>query len=163
MQKITKFVVNGVEYGSIDQMPPEIRRQYLEAMEALRGVGKKDGSNVPLSAAASGVRVEESIVYNGRQYKSRDELPPEVRKLLECESSPGAAGEPDDLVVKTTRTYPPKVHMSTRVSTDADDWPSQSTSGFPRLLVFGLIVVVVILLFLWLSGVKPADLLQHRR
>ena len=36
MKELTKITVNGREYDSIEQMPPEVLRDYLQAMEAVR-------------------------------------------------------------------------------------------------------------------------------
>jgi len=156
-----KIVVNGREYEGIEQMPPEVRRQYLLAVGAL---GDADGDGVPEvleKPGSSGVVVRESILYNGRKYTSRDELPPEVRELLERMPKPGPGENETRVEVKTTKVFPPRVSISERRITDNEGQRRGARSGFQGLLVAGLIVVVLILLFLWLSGIKPADLWRN--
>jgi hypothetical protein len=83
MQKFTKIVINGREYKSIDQMPPDVRRQYLELMGTLGEDANHDGvPDVLQKPGSPNVIVKESIEFNGRKYNSRDELPPNVREIL---------------------------------------------------------------------------------
>ena len=93
----TRITVNGVEYSSIDQMPPDVRRQYERAMGML---ADKDGNGVPdileghkeSTAEFSGsdhpgmestVVTSSSIVVNGKQYARWEDVPPEIRRLLQ--------------------------------------------------------------------------------
>jgi len=153
-----KIVVNGREYDGIEQMPLEVRQQYLQAVRAM---GDADGDGVPdvlEKPGSSNVVVRESIIYNGREYKSRDELPPEVRDMLDHMPKPQPGENETRVEIKTTKVLPPQVNVSERWISDAERQRGDPGSGFPWLLVTGLIVVVLVLLFLWLSGVKPADL-----
>ncbi len=151
-----KIVFNGREFDGVDQMPAEIRGQYLQAISAL---GDSDGNGIPdilERSGSSSVPVTESIVFNGREYKNRDELPVEVREALESVPPP----KPEDVttkVVVNTRTFPVKTTVSVRAA--GREW--QRTSGLRPawLLVVALSVVVIILLGLWLSRISPADLL----
>lgn len=45
------FFVNGKEYGSVEEMPREIREAYERAMRASQGQGHigKDGGSIPVS------------------------------------------------------------------------------------------------------------------
>ncbi len=102
--------------------------------------------------------VKESIFYNGREYKDRNELPTEARELLEQVSEPKAGDAESRLEIKTTKVFPTQVTVSERWSSDNQRESAGVRSGFPRLLVTGLVVAVLLLLFLWLSGIKPEDL-----
>ena len=58
---VRKIIVNGVEYHSLEAMPPDVRAKYEKAMDG---------------ALHSGVTL------NGRPFDSVESLPPEVRKTI---------------------------------------------------------------------------------
>lgn len=60
-----KIVVNGHEYGSVEELPDDLRQAYNRAM-----------STVPELSKAK-------IVFNGREYGSKEEMPSEVRSIYE--------------------------------------------------------------------------------
>lgn len=68
----TRFKVNGKEYGSLEELPPDIRDAYEKAMAA-KGGG-------PLAGGAPG---SAKVTFNGREYASLDEMPPEERRMYE--------------------------------------------------------------------------------
>src|SRR6476620_2810800 len=76
-----KIVFNGREYQGLDQMPPEVRQQYLSLIKNFGGDSNNDG--VPDLLESPSLVAEESIEYNGRIYHSRNELPPDVKALLD--------------------------------------------------------------------------------
>ena len=104
MRELTKITVNGHTYDSIEQMPPDVLQDYLQAMEATR-----DGK---VSNASTGTVVSESIIYNGQEYKSRDELPPEVRALLAKMPEQSADTKTTNVEIKTIKTFRPQVSIS---------------------------------------------------
>lgn len=63
-----KFVVNGQEYGSIDELPQEVR----EAIRASLSSGK-----------VIDMKKRSSIDFNGREYRSASEMPPSERSIYE--------------------------------------------------------------------------------
>ena len=136
MRELTKITVNGREYDSIEQMPSDVLQDYLQAMEAVRE-GKA-------SDASTGTVVSESIIYNGQEYKSRDELPPEARALLAQMPEPSAAAKTTNVEIKTIKTFPPRVSISEKFVEDR----REKDPGVAWLWVKILSVVVVILLIL---------------
>ena len=64
----TKIVFNGQEYGSVDEMPEEVRRHYRDviALAAKGGLNVKRSSNIEFK-------------FNDKVYKVADEMPPIVR------------------------------------------------------------------------------------
>lgn len=68
-----KVVVNGQEYGSVAEMPEEIRRAYENAINTSLGAGQ------PAGPGGGGAKV----VFNGREYRSLEEMPPETRRLYD--------------------------------------------------------------------------------
>jgi len=102
MSKLTKITINGREYDSVEQMPPDAREKYEEAMAALEeedafkmlGLGKRGVTQTTQTV------VQETITYNGREYASRDELPPEVRALLEKLPAPSPNDPKTEVKIK---------------------------------------------------------------
>jgi hypothetical protein len=81
-----KIVVNGKEYASVDELPPEERRLYESAMQML---GDRDGDGVPdllqQGAGTADISVSTTqIVADGRVYRDASELPPEARARYEA-------------------------------------------------------------------------------
>lgn len=62
------IVVAGKTYGSIEEMPPEVRRVYDLAVTAQSE-----------AVAKAGIKV----VFNGKEYPSLDSMPEDVRKLYQ--------------------------------------------------------------------------------
>ena len=60
-----KIVVNGQEFHSLDELPPDLRALYDKALAS--------GSDKPTTRR---------IVFNGRDVDSIDGLPPEARELI---------------------------------------------------------------------------------
>jgi hypothetical protein len=98
------IVIDGKTYNSVNEMPPEVRRQYEEAMRNV----SRDRMNAPTSGQVGGMTdanmnglpdaLEDlansqgsfntamnsaSIVVNGQTYTSIDQLPPEARAQYE--------------------------------------------------------------------------------
>jgi hypothetical protein len=57
----TKIVVNGKEYASVDELPPELRKPYEQALAR--------------NAAQS------KITFNGQSFNSVEEMPEDVRRM----------------------------------------------------------------------------------
>ncbi len=68
-----KIVVNGKEYGSVEELPANIRTTYEKALS--------DGA-VPVRAAG-GSAVGGRITVGGTTYDSPESMPPEVRRLYD--------------------------------------------------------------------------------
>ncbi len=118
---VSKIVVDGREYGSPDDMPPDVRRVYEQVMGRL---GDADRDGVPdllqplVGSAGVGHTIETtSITVNGKTYGGPDEMPEDVRRLYQAAMaklavrggdpsvvfSKGAGGAPAD------RTFPDPV------------------------------------------------------
>ncbi len=74
---IGKIKFNGTEYGSPEEMPPDVRAAYDKALElAKQGkLGGLPGSHVNVKFSTK-VRFS----YNGKVYESPEEMPPDVRE-----------------------------------------------------------------------------------
>ena len=82
----TKIVVNGKEYHSIEELPPDVRAKYEAALAA--------------RAQAHGTS---RIVFNGQPYDSLEAMPADVRALYEAamanlaKTSPTSPALPQDI------------------------------------------------------------------
>lgn len=92
----TRITVNGVEYRSVDEMPPDVRQQYDRAMKIL---ADRDGNGVPdirqgkaPSGQASDAGDVKNVVttvtrtsryfINGREYQRLEDIPADLRAML---------------------------------------------------------------------------------
>ena len=148
-----KIVINGREYDGIDQMPPDVRQQYLQLVGSLGDADRNGVPDVLERPGSSSVEVNTSIIYNGREYKDRSELPAEVREILERMPPPQPGATPTRVEVQT------KVLSNKDISARWLSGGESKTPGLrlsiPWVLITILLVMIVILLFLWLSGVTP--------
>lgn len=69
-----KFVVNGKEYGSVDEMPEQVRDAYKKAAETL-GTGTTGAPHIQATST--------KIVFNGQEYPDKESMPSDVRKMYE--------------------------------------------------------------------------------
>ncbi|HOU50821.1 MAG: hypothetical protein KBG22_07510 [Smithella sp.] len=68
-----KYIVNGREYTSIEQMPADIRQVYEKAVSGKEGI-----SNENILSLSAG-----KIVFNGQEYESVDSMPLDIRQMYE--------------------------------------------------------------------------------
>ena len=149
-----KIVINGREYDGIDQMPPDVRQQYLQLVGSLGDADRNGVPDVLERPGSSSVEVNTSIIYNGREYKDRSELPAEVREILE-RMPPPQPGATQTRVEVQTKVLSNKEDISARWQSEGESKTPGFKRSFPWALITILLVMIVILLFLWLSGVTP--------
>ncbi len=65
----TKIRINGKEYGSAGEMPPEVRSVYEKAMADRQ------------TSSGSRVSSHATITFNGQTFSSLEEMPAEVRSI----------------------------------------------------------------------------------
>ena len=159
MKTTTKIVVNGQTFDSVEQMRPEVREQYLLAVRALGSANEDGVLDVPDNRISSSVQVHESIIYNGKEYNRRDELPPEARDLLDHMPAPKPGDDKTRIEVKTTKVLPPQVSISSSWLNEDGRRFSDAGAGVPSWLVWTLVLALLVLLFLWLSGIRPSSLI----
>lgn len=147
MSDVTKIMVNGREYDSVEQMPPDIREEYQQAMAALQKAGAFKMPGLGKKGVTRTV-VQETISYNGRDYTSRDELPPEARELLEKMPAPSPEDPMTDVKIETVRNLPSEEFI---IKSFQDREKAPAPERDPKIawmLVSILTVVVLVLLFL---------------
>ena len=95
----TRIVINGREYRSVDEMPVDVRRQYERAMATL---ADRDGNGVPdvfegkarppqsPDGRVTILQRSSRYVVNGREYDRLEDVPAEVRAVLQTKHSSAA-------------------------------------------------------------------------
>ncbi len=82
-----KIVVNGKEYGSLEELPADVRETYRQAVARL---GESGGRQLSLSLSMPG-----PITFNGKEYRDEAAMPPGVREtyrdLMKAVEGGGAA------------------------------------------------------------------------
>ena len=85
----TKITVNGVEYESVEAMPPDVRRTYEEIMAKFPDMAQlaadgpaeiREGSFGPVKVNTA---VQKKIVVNNVTYENEESMPPDVRQAYE--------------------------------------------------------------------------------
>lgn len=134
----TKIRVNGKEYSSPDEMPPEIRRAYERAMAQV-AAGRDTLS------ARSGLRV----IFNGQEYHSVEEMPAVVRHVYESAMAAANQGNDNvpDAVQGTARLQTQSSNVSPSISPVLGGAGTSPESTGPRLLI--AIGGALLLLALW--------------
>jgi len=84
----TRIRVNGREYRSVEEMPPNIRQAYENAMSRSPDDGDRSGIESADGPAVAGA----GITFNGHPYASVDGMPSDVRALYESAMAAVRAG-----------------------------------------------------------------------
>jgi hypothetical protein len=81
----TKIRVNGQDYGSVNDMPPEVRQAYERALAMMRGAKPGGFLDKLGSGARANVQVVSNakVVFNGQEYASVEQMPAKVRQLYQ--------------------------------------------------------------------------------
>ena len=107
-QRSTRIVVNGQEYHSLEEMPPEVRSLYERALQMAAEEDARDiagpggaAASSPPADTGSHISVKQVVtstkfVVNGKEYASIDEMPADVagqvRAAVASAGSEGLAG-----------------------------------------------------------------------
>jgi hypothetical protein len=75
------ITINGKTYSSVDEMPPDVRRQYETAMQFLHS--KNAGPLPDASAGDVNVSTTSRIVVNGKAYSRWEDVPPGARPAFQ--------------------------------------------------------------------------------
>jgi hypothetical protein len=68
-----KYKINGKEYNSIEEMPPDIRNAFEKAMASQKASGQLVNPSP----------MKNKIIFNGAEYQSIDAMPQDIRQLYE--------------------------------------------------------------------------------
>jgi RNase P/RNase MRP subunit p29 len=146
-----KIVVNGREYGSVEEMPPDVRQAYERMRSAFVDSDRDGVPDMFEGRDANVVSVtRQKIVVNGREYGGADEMPLDVRRAFESAretagarharmpGDPGAGGRSRVRVV-TSSTAPTMQGVK-------GEAVQESRRTLWALVVAGLLLVIAVLL-----------------
>src|ERR1700748_3032515 len=84
---VGRININGKTYSSVDEMPPDVRQQYEQAMQKL--MADEDHNGIPDmlerpsgSTGKVGVSATQSIIVNGKHYDRLEDVPEEFREVM---------------------------------------------------------------------------------
>lgn len=143
---IRRFIVNGKEYESLEDMPDDIRRGIEKAMAKETRTKAK-----PRFEMSSG------IVVNGKEYDSIEEMPPDVREIYEELKEAIESGEmTDDAVSLAGEDITSKNLYSKAISYSGPGpiGPQSSFLSFPRWVKTGLFFIAVIMALYFLIHIN---------
>jgi hypothetical protein len=109
-----KIIFNGREFDGIEAMPADLRKQYEDVLRLLADSGQAaaDGKGAIRKIVKTSVRT--AIVVNQKEYKSLDELPPELRAEYARAVGSGGTGGDGLSPVALTPGRRPGVTLPTR-------------------------------------------------
>jgi len=91
-----KITVNGVEYDSVEAMPPDVRKIYDASMTtARRGLGGLHVTLAEQHTVRRGGELKQTLVVNGKTYADEDAMPPDVREQYDKAMATWKAGGPN--------------------------------------------------------------------
>jgi len=133
----TRYIVDGKEYKSLEEMPDDIRRGIEKAM-----------AEEAHTQAKPKMIISSRFVINGKEYDSIEEMPPDVREMYERVVEALATGETNDHTVSPAdEDITSKNLYSKEISYRGPGpiGPKSSFLLFPRLAKIGLFLIAVIL------------------
>ncbi|MCX5642987.1 MAG: hypothetical protein NTY10_07195 [Candidatus Omnitrophica bacterium] len=68
-----KYIVNGKEYGSVKEMPDNIRQVYEKALD----------SSLATNPGTNPGNIKKKIMFNGQEYENVEAMPPDVRQTYD--------------------------------------------------------------------------------
>ena len=144
----TRITINGQSFGSVEEMPAEVRRQYESAMGLL---ADKDGNGIPdvlegkevVAITESGDSMKSNIVtnvtttrlvVNGQEYARWEDVPAAIREAIEN----ARGGGPGSVALQPSATPSAPVNRSPRPI--PDDGGIKIGLGWVILLIIAAVV-----------------------
>jgi hypothetical protein len=96
-----RITVNGKTYKSVDEMPPDIRREYEQTMQKM--MADRDRNGVPdilehpssnTGVASFGTKQLDQISVNGKTYNRLEDVPQEFREAIQRAMTSNTATPP---------------------------------------------------------------------
>ena len=129
----TRLRVNGREYASVDELPPDLRRAYARAVA--RGSDAHHHLTPPGDDAPLGIAARSRIVFNGQEYADVSQMPQEVRKLYDdaLATFDAEMSAPSTEAIGATQISAPALAVSA----------ARPESTSTRLIIIGLLVAAL--------------------
>ena len=137
-----KFIVNGKEYTSVEEMPPELREAYEKAV--------RSGAGVRIEKPH--VSVEGKIVFNGQEYRSLVAMPEEVRRIYQSVMKSVETGEAStEFLSAALGDEATRPHQNQAIYTPVDlAKPIEPTSSMPRWIIAGVVLLGLVFVLYYL-------------
>jgi hypothetical protein len=140
----TKIIINGKEYSSPDELPPELRKAYDQALAER------------VNSAQMKITSSSKFTYNGQTYNSREDIPEEARHLYDAAMEtidkdhdgipdPLQISQPGNLADAGTST--PMAPLPAQQSPITPDRPGSSRAVTVIFLVLIILLAVAFLYF----------------
>jgi|GEM_PF-489535 len=175
-----KINFNGKAYDSVDEMPSDIRAAYEAVTTAF---ADKDGNGVPdifegkgnakvvnLGTVFTSQTNMQKIFFEGKQYNSSDELPPDARAKYDeamgkLSVDANQNGIPDLLEQGSVPAakFSQKFSLNTSSAAKPDSVTSNPGSNDTRLFLVGIAIVILLLLVAAILGVAVLGPLLFKR
>jgi len=147
---------NGKTYESVDDMPPDVRREYEDAMRLLnKAKAELSEGGGEVSKTEVKTSVSTRIEIDGKEYSSPDEMPPDVRERYESLMSDMAKIAQSMMPTELATSAAPKSEAALFASVEtASAPPLQSSSPVIKEegTSIGLLVAAVVVLLLLALG-----------
>jgi hypothetical protein len=135
-----KFVINGKEYSSVEEMPPELQEAYEKAVRSGTGVRLKKPQ----------VKVKTKIVFNGKEYENLEAMPADIRGLYQSVMKSVETGEASPEILSTVLGDDPAFAAQGGAIRTSDDLPKpiEPVSAFSSrwiIVALGLLGLVFML------------------
>jgi hypothetical protein len=136
-----KFIVNGKEYNSVEEMPPELREAYEKAARSGAGV-RIDKPHV---------KVETKIVFNGKEYQNLEAMPADVRRLYQSVMKSVETGEASPEILSTVLGDDPALAAQAGAIPTSDNLPKpiEPVSSFSPRLIIGCLALLGLVFMLY--------------
>jgi len=143
-----KFKINGKEYNSIEEMPPDIRNAFEKAMAS------KTDSGLQINPAS----IQTKIIFNDTEYPSIDAMPQDVHQLYEKVLKAAETGTaPVNIItandISSIQTGP-KTYGNTNMETMGKPAKIEPTAFSPRTLIICFMVIALIILLYLIFQVR---------
>ncbi len=129
-----KLIVNGKEYNSVEEMPPELRDAYEKAVSS--------GSGARIQKPQ--VSMETKIVFNGKQYESLEAMPGDIRRVYRSVMKAAETGEASPEMLSAALADGPTLTRQGQALHTSMDLPKpiEPVSSFsPRWIIGGLVLL----------------------
>jgi hypothetical protein len=141
-----KFKINGKEYNSIEEMPPDIRNAFEKAMASQVGSGQQ----------ANPATTQTKIIFNGTEYQSIDAMPQEVRQLYEKVLKSAETGNASTNIITagdiSGMQAGPKNYGITNIGNTGKPTKIEPASSLPKLIISIILIALIIILYYIFQG-----------
>ena len=132
------FKINGKEYNSIEEMPPDIRDAFEKALASQAGTRNL----INLTTTKT------KIVFNGKEYNSIDVMPEDVRQIYEKLLKAAETGTaPADIITASGKNDMPKTYRTIPIGNMGAPMKFEPVFSKRTWVIGVLLITLIILLY----------------